>query len=71
MEAEGGVGIHVDPPVTVFLDTVGFRVLVIGWYDGYGRKFCKGIGSHQRIATGKHAVAIELPPLRMNFIFWC
>ena len=33
MEAEGGIGIHVDPPVTVVLDTVGFIVAVMGWYD--------------------------------------
>ena len=47
VEAEGGIGIHVDPPVTVFLDTVGFRVAVMGWYDGYGSTFCNGIGAHQ------------------------
>ena len=34
LEAEGGVGICVDPPVTVVLDTVGFRVAVMGWFDG-------------------------------------
>ena len=34
VEAEGMTGIHVDPPVTVFLDTFGFRVAVMGWYDG-------------------------------------
>ena len=48
MEAEGGTGIYVDPPVTVVLDTFGFRVAVMGWYDGYGSKFCNGIGAHQR-----------------------
>ena len=47
MEAEGVIGIHVDPPVTVVLDTVGFRVAVMGWYDGYVRMFCNGIGAHQ------------------------
>ena len=39
VEAEGGIGIHVDPPVTVHLDTFGFRVAVMGWYDGYGSTF--------------------------------
>ena len=47
MEAEGGIGIHVDPPVAVVLDTVGFRVAVMGWYDGYGSTFCNGVGAHQ------------------------
>ena len=47
MEAEGGTGIYVDPPVTVVLDTFGFRVAVMGWYDGYGSTFCNGIGAHQ------------------------
>ena len=47
VEAEGRIGIHVDPPVTVVLDTVGFRVVVMGWYDGYGSPFCNGVGAHQ------------------------
>ena len=47
VEAEGGISIHVDPPVTVFLDTVRFRVSVVGWYDGYGSTFCNGIGAQQ------------------------
>ena len=47
VEAEGESGIHVDIPVTVGLYTVGFRVAVMGWYDGYGSKFCNGIGAHQ------------------------
>ena len=34
VEAEGGIGIHFDPPVAVVLDTVGFRVAFMGWYDG-------------------------------------
>ena len=34
VEAEGGIGIHVDPPVTVVLDTGDFRFAVMGWYDG-------------------------------------
>ena len=29
VEAEGVIGIHVDPPVTVVLDTVGFIVAVL------------------------------------------
>ena len=29
VESEGGIGTHVDPPVTVVLDTVGFRVAVM------------------------------------------
>ena len=48
MEAEGGIGIHVDPPVTLVLDTGDFRVAVMGWYDGYGSTFCNGIGANQR-----------------------
>ena len=47
VEAEGGIRNHVDSPVTVVLDTVGFRVAVMGWYDGYGSTFCNGIGAHQ------------------------
>ena len=47
VEAEGGIRIHVDPPVTIVLDTVGFRVAVMGWYDGYGSTFCNGVGAHQ------------------------
>ena len=47
VEVEGGIGIHVDPPVTAFFYTVGFRVAVMGWYDGYGSTFCNGIGAHQ------------------------
>ena len=47
LEAEGRIGIHVDPPVTVFLDTARFRVAVMGWYDGCGSTFCNGIGAHQ------------------------
>ena len=47
VEAEGGIGIHVDPRATVALDTFGFRVAVMGWYDGYGSTFCNGIGAHQ------------------------
>ena len=47
VEAEGVIGIHVDPPVTVVLDTVGFRVSVMGWYDGCGSTFCNSIGAHQ------------------------
>ena len=47
VEAEGGIGIHGDPHVTVVLDTVGFRVAVMGWYDGYGITFCNGVGAHQ------------------------
>ena len=34
VEAEGGIGVHIDPPVNVVLDTFGFRVAVMGWYDG-------------------------------------
>ena len=34
VEAEGRIGIHVDPPVTLFLDTARFIVSVMGWYDG-------------------------------------
>ena len=34
VEAEGGIGIHVDPHVTVVLDTGDFRVAFMGWYDG-------------------------------------
>ena len=48
MEAEGGIGIHVDPTVTVVLDTGDFRVAVMGCYDGYVSKFCNGIGANQR-----------------------
>ena len=33
VETEGGIGIHDYPPVTVVLDTVGFRFAVRGWYD--------------------------------------
>ena len=51
MDAEGGIGIHVDPPVTLVLDTVGFRVEVMGLYDGYGSIFCNGIGAHQSNCT--------------------
>ena len=47
VEAEGGIGVHIDPPVNVVLDTFGFRVSVMGWYDGYGSTFCNGIGAHQ------------------------
>ena len=47
MEAEGGIGIHVDPPVTVVLDTVGFRVAVMGCYDGCRSTFCNDVGAHQ------------------------
>ena len=47
VEAEGGLGVHVDPLVTVVLDTVGFRVSVMGWFDGYVSTFCNGIGAHQ------------------------
>ena len=43
VEAEGGIGIHVDTPVTVVLYTVGFRVAVMGWYDGYDSTFCNGL----------------------------
>ena len=46
--AEGGIRSHVDPPVTVVLDTFGFRVAFRGWCDGYVRKFCNGGGAHQR-----------------------
>ena len=48
LEAEGGIGIHVDPPVTVFLDTVGFRVAVMVWYYGCSSTFCNDVGAHQR-----------------------
>ena len=47
VEAEGGIGIHVDPPITVVLDTGGFIVAVMVEYDGYGSTFCNGIGAHQ------------------------
>ena len=47
VEAKGGIGIHVDPPVTVCLDTFGFRAAVMGWYDCYSSTFCNGIGAHQ------------------------
>ena len=47
VEAEGGIGICVDPPVTVVLDTGDFRVAVMGWYYGYGSTFCKIIDAHQ------------------------
>ena len=47
VESEGGIGINVDPPVTVVLDTFEFIVAVMGWYDGYGSTFCNGIGAHQ------------------------
>ena len=71
MEAEGGVGICVDPPVTVVLDTSDFRFAVMGWYDGYGSTFSTELTLTRAIATRKSAVSIELPPLRMNFLFWC
>ena len=44
MEAEGGIGINVDPPVTVVLDTGDFRVAVMGCYAGYVSNFCNGNG---------------------------
>ena len=47
VEAEGGIGIHGDPPVTVVLDTDDFRVAVMGCYDGYGSTFCNGVCAHQ------------------------
>ena len=47
VEAEGGISIWVDPPVTVVLDTGDFRFAVMGWYDGDGSTFCNGIGTHQ------------------------
>ena len=47
VEVEGGIGVHVDPPVALVSDTFGFRVSVVGWYDGYGSKFCNGVGSYQ------------------------
>ena len=47
VEVEGGTGINGDPPVAVVLDTVRFRVAVMGWYDGYGSTFCNGIGARQ------------------------
>ena len=47
VEAERGIGVHVDPPVTVVLDTGDFRVAVMGWYDGCCSTFCNGIGAHQ------------------------
>ena len=47
MEEERGIGINVDPPVIVFLDTGGFRVAVMGCYDGYSSTFCNGVGAHQ------------------------
>ena len=47
VKAEGGIGICVDPPINVVLDTVGFRVAVMGWYDGDGSTFYNGIGAHQ------------------------
>ena len=47
VEAEGGIEIHVDPTVTVVLDTAGLRVAVMGWYDGYSSTFCNVVGAHQ------------------------
>ena len=46
VDTEGGIGIHGYPPVTVVSDTVGFRVAVMGWYDGYGSTFFNGVGAY-------------------------
>ena len=47
VEAEGGVGIHIYPPATIVLDTIGLIVAVRGWYGGYGITFCNGGGACQ------------------------
>ena len=44
-EGWGGVGSHVDTPVTVVLGTVGFIVIVSGWYDVYGSTVFNGGGA--------------------------
>ena len=69
---KGGVGIRVDPPVTVVLDTGDFRVALMVVMMATAAIFCKtALALTRAIATIKSAVAIELPPLRMNFLFRC
>ena len=71
VEAEGRIGIHVDPPVTVFQTQLDSELQSwVGMMDTAAR-IATALALTREIATRKSAVAIELPPLRMNFLFRC